>query len=76
MNAHGTDFEWQLLESTAEQLDSNNVRIYLKGNVSEYLTIQDEKKQLVQEEPATFVMDLIRKNGKLLLNNLSKESKT
>lgn len=76
MIAHGTDFEWQLLESTVEQLDSNNVRIYLRGNVSEYLQIQDEKKQLVQEEPATFVMDLVHKNGKLLLNNLSKESKT
>ena len=76
MTAHGTDFEWQLLESTAQQLDSNNVRIYLRGNVSEYLTIQDEKKQLVQEEPTTFVMDLTHKNGKLLLNNFSKESKT
>lgn len=73
---HRTDFEWQLLESTAEQLDSCNVRIYLRGNVSEYLAIQDEKKQLVQEEPTTFVMDLTHKNGKLLLNKFRKESNT
>ena len=72
MIAHGTDFEWSLVESTVEQLDSKNVRVYLKGNVSEYLQIQDEKKQLVQKEPTTFVMDLTHKNGKLLLNNLSK----
>jgi hypothetical protein len=76
MIAHGTDFEWSLVESTVEQLDSKNVRVYLKGNVSEYLQIQDEKKQLVQKEPTTFVMDLTHKNGKLLLNNLSKESKS
>lgn len=70
---HGTDFEWYLSESTIEQLDPKHVRIYLKGTVAEYLPLQDEKKQLVQEEPCTFSMDMEQRHGKLLLNNFKKE---
>lgn len=70
------DFEWVLSESIGEQLNPSNVRVYLKGNLSAYLPIQDGKKQLVQEEFSTFVMDLKHNSGKLLLNKFTKESRT
>ena len=73
MENNGTDFEWSLEESTIEQLDKDTVRTYLKGTLSAYLPMQDGKKQLVQEEPAIFVMDLKHNNGKLLLNNFTKD---
>ena len=74
MQKNGTDFEWSLEESTIEQLAEDTVRAYLKGTLAAYLPLQDGKKQLVQEEPATFVMDLKKSNGKLLLNNFTKDS--
>ena len=73
MENNGTDFEWSLEESTIEQLDKDTVRTYLKGTLSAYLPMQDGKKQLVQEEPTIFVMDLKQKSGKLLLNNFTKD---
>ena len=69
MQNNGTDFEWSIEESSIEELGKDTVRVYLKGTLSAYLPMQDGKKQLVQEEPATFVMDLKQKSGKLLLNN-------
>lgn len=74
MENNGTDFEWSLEDSTIEQLDRDTVRAYLKGTLAAYLPLQDGKKQLVQEEPTTFVMDLKKSNGKLLLNNFTKDS--
>jgi hypothetical protein len=73
MQHDGTDFEWALEDSTVEQLDRETVRAYLKGRLAAYLPLQDGKKQLVQEEATTFVLDLKKSNGKLLLNNFTKD---
>ena len=75
MQNNGTDFDWSLIDSTIEPLGKDTVRAYLKGTLRAYLPIQDGKKQLVQEELATFVMDMEKRNGKLLLNNFRKELK-
>jgi hypothetical protein len=74
MEENQITFEWTLLDSTLEKLDDFAVRVYLNGNLSLYLPLQDQKKQLVEEELATLVMDLSLKNGKLLLNNFNKET--
>lgn len=73
MEENQINFEWSLLDSTIEKVNDHIVRVYLNGNLALYLPVQDQKKQLVQEECATFVMDLSLKNGKLLLNNFNKE---
>lgn len=73
MEENQINFEWSLLDSTIEKVNDHMLRVYLNGNLALYLPVQDQKKQLVQEERATFVMDLSLKNGKLLLNNFNKE---
>lgn len=70
-----TSFDWTLLDSVVEKLDTNNVRVFLSGNLAVYLPIQGGKKQLIQQEKSTYVLDLKLKGGKLLLSNFRKGEK-
>lgn len=65
-------FAWTLSDSAVEKLDPFHVRVFVKGILSLYLPIQQGKKQLMQEEEKTYVLDLALKNGKLLLVNFQK----
>jgi len=68
-------FEWTLIHGTLEPLDSSNVRIFLSGSLAVYLPIQAGKKQLIEQEKSTYILDLTLKNGKLLLKSFRKGEK-
>lgn len=75
MEESQTSFEWALLDSAVESLGEKTVRVFLRGNLSSYLPIQNGKKQLIQSEESSFILDLNLKNGKLLLSNFRKGEK-
>ena len=71
---NGSNFEWTLQDSILDKLDETHVRVFLKGTLSLFLPIQNNQKQLVNEEQCTYLVDLILKNGKLLLKDFHKEA--
>ncbi len=73
MERNFTTFEWNLLDSTIEKLEHTHVRVFLKGTLSVYLPINQGKKQLIQEEKNSYILDLKLKNGKLLLTHFRKD---